>query len=167
MQGQSSNHRTLRGDEIPGGEQSWKRRRHLRQVWIRETNVSEPLMRRRKDIDAIEIRPHVQAWDEARREPVYGPGDGRRRGGVNLIQAFAWNVGTEHPDVKGEVRGVVPRRASVPMRDAGADRFVVATKPGNAGGAKGPDRPVSGMDQPYVRSSATQALAGERGGVHG
>ncbi len=41
------------------------------------------------------------------------------------IQAFVWNVGTERPDAKGEVRGEDPRRASVPMRDAGADRFVV------------------------------------------
>ena len=125
-----------------------------RQVWTRETNESEPLTRRRKDPNAIETRPHEQAWDRARKGPVYGPGGGRRRDGVNLAQAFAWNVGTEHSDAKGEVRGVVPRRASVPMRDAGADWLVVVMKPGNAGGAKGPDRPVSEMEQPL------------RGGIH-
>lgn len=124
-----------------------------RQVWIRETNASEPLMRRRKDKNAIETRLHEQAWDEARKGPGYGPGGGRRRGGVNLTQAFAWNVGTEHSDGKGEVRGVALRRARVPMRNAGADWPVVVTKPGNAGGAKGPDRPVSGAGQP-VRGGA-------------
>jgi hypothetical protein len=39
-------------------------------------------------------------------------------------------------------------RVEVPTRSAGADRLVVAMKPGNLGGAKGPARPVSGVDQP-------------------
>jgi hypothetical protein len=116
--------------------------------------VSEPLMRCRKDRDAIKTRLHAYAWDEVGTRPAYGPGGGRHRGGVNLVQALVWNVGTEHPDAKGEVRGEVPRRVSVPMRGAGADRLVVAMKPGNAGGAKVPGRPVSGMNQP------------DRGGVH-
>jgi hypothetical protein len=46
-------------------------------------------------------------------------------------------------------------RVEVPTRSAGADRLVVVLKPGNLGGAKGPARPVSGVDQPA------------RGGVHG
>ncbi len=64
------------------------------------------------------------------------------------IQAFVWNVGTERPDVKGEVRGADPRRARVPMWDAGADWSVVAMKPGNAGRAKGPACPASKVGQP-------------------
>ena len=136
-----------------------------RQVWIRETNASEPLMRRRNDIATIETRLQTYAWDEARKGPVYGPGGGRRRGGVNLIQAFAWNVGTEHSDAKGEVRGVDPRRASVPMRNAGADWLVVVTKPGNAGGAKGPDRSVSGVGQLDARPPEAHAIPEERGGT--
>ena len=39
-------------------------------------------------------------------------------------------------------------RVEVPTRSAGADRLVVVMKPGNLGGAKGPNRPASGMDQP-------------------
>ena len=70
------------------------------------------------------------------------------------IQAFVWNVGTERPDVKGEVRGADPRRARVPMRDVGADWSVVAMKPGNAGRAKGPACPASKVGQPF------------RGGTH-
>ena len=105
-------------------------------------------MRRRNDRGTIETRLHEQAWDEARKGPAYGPGGDRRRSGASRVQALVWNVGTERPDVKGEVRGDEPRRASVPMRDDGADWSVVVMKPGNAGGAKGPDRPVSEREQP-------------------
>lgn len=34
------------------------------------------------------------------------------------------------------------------MRGEGADGSVVARKPGNMGGAKGPDLPASGIGQP-------------------
>jgi hypothetical protein len=36
------------------------------------------------------------------------------------------------------------------MRGAGADGLVVAMKPGNAGGAKGPDTPAAGRGQPAM-----------------
>ena len=39
-------------------------------------------------------------------------------------------------------------RGGVPMRGTGADRPVVAMKPGNAGGVKGPGCPGSFGDQP-------------------
>jgi hypothetical protein len=109
----------------------------LRQVWTRKANESEPLMRRRKGMSVIETRIRMNPRDKARKGPVYGPGGDRRRSGASRVQALVWNVGTERPDAKGEVRGDEPRRASVPMRDDGADRSVVAMKPGNAGGAKG------------------------------
>jgi hypothetical protein len=105
-------------------------------------------MRRRKRSTAIETRLRMKTWDQARKGPAYGPGGGRRRSGASLVQALLWNVGTERSDGKGEVRGVVPRRARVPMRDVGADRSVVATKPGNAGGAKGLACPASSAGQP-------------------
>ena len=133
---------------------SRKRRRRLRQVRTRKANESEPPMRRRKRLNTIETRLRMYAWDEARKGPVYGPGGGRRRGGASLVQALVWNVGTRRFDVKGEIQGEIPRRVSVPMRSAGADWLVVAVKPGNAGGAKRPDRPASGVGQPV------------RGGVH-
>jgi hypothetical protein len=34
------------------------------------------------------------------------------------------------------------------MRGAGTDGFVIAMKPGKAGGAKGPDTPAEGTGQP-------------------
>jgi hypothetical protein len=147
----------------------------LRQVWIRKTNESEPLMRRRKVPNVIETRPLWRPWDEARKGPVYGPGGDRRIGGVSLIQAFMWNMGTWRPDttirreanrtawpvgswppegrgpkarVKGDTQGEATSRVRVPKRDAGADQLVVAVKPGNSGRAKGLDRLASGVGQP-------------------
>lgn len=170
-----------------------------RQVGTWKANGSEPLMRRRKGMSAIETELRIRLWDKARKGPVYGPGGGRRSfakqirrhakrgrgkapraqpepgGGASHVQAPVWNVGTERPDgtirreanrtawptrpwppegqgpkarVKGEARGEEPRRVRVPMRDAGADWSVVAKKPGNAGGAKGPACPASGAVQP-------------------
>src|SRR3954452_13724095 len=40
---------------------------------------------------------------------------------------------------KGDLQGGRPLRSRVPMRGAGADGFVGPSKPGNAGGGKGPD----------------------------
>ncbi len=120
----------------------------------RKANESEPLMRRRKGINAIETRLRMLTGIEPGRDlftvrAVAGVETARAE-----IQAFVWNVGTERPDAKGEVRGDEPRRARVPMRDAGADRFVVAMKPGNAGGAKGPACPASSMRQPFKGGGA-------------
>jgi hypothetical protein len=36
----------------------------------------------------------VLTWDESERYPVYWPDGDRHIGGVNLAQAFLWNVGT-------------------------------------------------------------------------
>ena len=148
LQDQSSNRPALRGPKNPGGERTGKRRGDPRQVWTRKANESEPLMRHRKGINAIETRLLEQAWDKARKGPAYGPGGGRCRGGASLVQAFMWNVGTECSDVKGEIRGENLQRVRLPKRSAGTDWFVVAMKPGNAGGAKGPGCSASGVSQP-------------------
>jgi hypothetical protein len=41
--------------------------------------------------------------------PVYCLGGVRHKDGVNLIQAFAWNLGTCRPDAKGEAQVEDPR----------------------------------------------------------
>jgi hypothetical protein len=41
---------------------------------------------------------------KVQRKPVYCLGGVRHAGGVNLNQAFVWNVGTCRPDVKGETQ---------------------------------------------------------------
>jgi len=45
------------------------------------------------------------------------------------------------------------------MRGAGADGLEVAMKPGNAGGAKGPDIPASGHGQPAMGGAAARGKA--------
>jgi hypothetical protein len=54
--------------------------------------------------------------------------------------------------LKGVPQAVDPQGAaySVPMRGGGTDRPVVVMKPGNAGGAKGPDDPADGTGQPAM-----------------
>ena len=53
-------------------------------------------------------------------------------------------------DVKGDIQVDDPTRMRVPMRGGGADRPVVVRKPGNAGGAKGPDDLADGAGQPAM-----------------
>ena len=51
------------------------------------------------------------------------------------------------------------------MRGGGADGFVVPSKPGNAGGGKGPDTPAEEAGQPAMGRSRClrQGLLGEGG----
>ena len=43
------------------------------------------------------------------------------------------------------------------MRGAGADGFVVPSKPGNAGGGKGPDTPAEEAGQPAMEEPVSEA----------
>jgi len=86
--------------------------------------------------------------EEVQRGPAYWLGGGRQIDGAILVQAFMRNVGTWRSDEKGETQGAGTPRVRVPKRSAGADQLVVARKPGNAGGAKGLNRPAAGMSQP-------------------
>ena len=52
----------------------------------------------------------------------------RHKGSANLIRAFVWNVGTCHPDAKGEIQVEETTRMRVPMRGTGADQLVVVLK---------------------------------------
>jgi len=52
-----------------------------------------------------------------RGKPVYRPDGLRHKGGMNLIQAFVWNVGSCRPDVKGETQGGGPTKGE--STDAG------------------------------------------------
>jgi hypothetical protein len=61
------------------------------------------LLRRRQNWGVSEVPGLAQG------EPVYCLGGVRHKGGVNLIQAFAWNLGTCRPDVKGEIQVEDPR----------------------------------------------------------
>jgi len=65
-------------------------------------------MRCRKRRDEVETggsRYPGRVW----RGPDYWPGGLRHEGGVNLMQALVWNVGTCRPDVKGAAQVETPR----------------------------------------------------------
>ena len=91
-----------------GGERRRKRHRERCQVRNRKTNVSEPLMTRRKAIYPTSKPGGVVAPGRVRTRPAYGPGGVRRGGGVILFQALSGNVGTCRLDDKGELRGSRP-----------------------------------------------------------
>lgn len=83
--------------------------------------------------------------------------------GASLAWALVWNVGTCRLDIAtagfGWLREGVHQvgntsRCRVPMRGTGADRLVVAVKPGNAGGAKGTDHPGLLGGQPVFLGGA-------------
>ena len=148
LQDQFSNHPTLRGDEIPGGERIGRRRGEPRQVRARKANASEPLMSCRNGHNCHRKQIACGICEEVQRGPAYWLGDGRQIDGVILVQASMRNVGTWRSDAKGAAQGAGTLRAGVPRRSAGADQLVVAMKPGNAGGAKGLNHPATEMSQP-------------------
>jgi hypothetical protein len=119
--------------------------------------VSEPLMKRRKRSDVIETGVQLLPRDE--------PGGclsiGQVVTGVEVARArVRHRHGTWEPVARarsvvcwndrpeGAFQAAETVRGGVPMRGTGADRPVVARKPGNAGGAKGPGCPGSFGDQP-------------------
>jgi len=117
--------------------------------------LKPPILTCRKRIDVIETRGQSLTWDAVWGEPVYCPDGDRHKGGLTVVRAHAWNVGTCGADAKGESQGEELTRLSVPMRHRGTDRLVVVTKPVNAGGAKGANESAKDVDQPAM------------GGVHG
>ncbi len=99
------------GVKSPGGERCGKRRKQFRQVWLKETNVSEPLTtcrnvsnrRRNRDLD---FYPASKGWER----PAYCPTGVRHEGGVTLGRASIRNTGTCRSDVKGEIQAVHHRK---------------------------------------------------------
>ena len=67
---------------------------------------------------------------------------------MTLSRALAWNVGTWVSMQREKSERDAPARIRVPKRDTGTDGSVVVMKPGNAGGAKGPDTPTEDASQP-------------------
>jgi hypothetical protein len=111
--------------------------RTFRQVCLKETNASEPLMtcrnvshrRRNRDLD---FYPASKGWEV----PADGPTGVRHEGGVTLRQAPIRNTGTCRPDVKGETQAVSRREG--PSTDAGH----------RGGGARSREEgPVTGLDR--------------------
>jgi hypothetical protein len=119
-----------------------------RQVQAEKANESEPLMKCRKRRDVIETGLQLLARDEARGTPVCCPSGDRHEGGASSVSGSRAERGNLSSRCKGRPPSGGPMRGRVPMRGEGADRPVVAEKPGNAGRAKGSDCPATPVGQP-------------------
>ena len=82
----------------------------LRQVRIKKTNASEPLMTCRKTLDGVETGIETLSREGGGGGPAYGSTGVRHEGGVILIQAWVRNVGTCRPDAKGDAQVGSPRK---------------------------------------------------------
>ena len=75
-----------------------------------ETNVSEPLMTCRKRRNDVKTGGVSLPRDQSGRRTADCPDGIRHEGGVNLVQALVWNMGTCRLDVKGEVQVGSPHK---------------------------------------------------------
>lgn len=144
FQERASNHPKLLRLRAVGGER-WgqSERMYLEQVWIRETNASEPSMTRRNSETCCQNQRRFYHLGQACRGPDYWASGDRRIGGVKLIQASVWNCGNQSFRCQGRSTSGGNHEARVPMRSTGTDRSVVAMKAGNAAGAKGSGQAVA------------------------
>ncbi len=170
LQGEAANHRELRRSRAGVVSVAEKARQRARQVWTTKASASEPLMTCRKRIDGI--KTGVESFP--RDEPGGCLPTGQVVPGMKVARAWSglpcgtWEPvaptgrpasgavvarggpSTRDPQAAGTARG------RVAMRGTGADRPVVAMKPGNAGGAKGTGRPgsIGGQPQPVCAGGA-------------
>ena len=134
------------------GDERWSQseRMYLKQVWIRETNVSEPSMTRRKPFNCRQNQGRVVLLGQVCRKPDYwgGAGNGqtlnrRHRASPspdNLIRALVWNCGNQSFRCQGKSSSSKSYKAKSPKRNTGTDRPVRAMKTGSAVRAKRTDR---------------------------
>jgi retron-type reverse transcriptase len=150
LQDQGPNHRKLRRSNGRGGERCGKRRDQSRQVCAGQTNASEPLLTCRKRRDVAKTRLQLLACDKARRKPADWPSGDRHEDGVRPARGSCAERGNLSPRCEGRPPRGRPPRSRVPMRGEGTDGFVVPSRPGNAGGGKGPDTPAAEAGQPAM-----------------
>ena len=135
----------------------------MRQVRTGKANVSEPLLTCRKR--SGDTRTGVQLLP--REEPGGYLLTALVVSGMKVARArFRHQHGTWEPvaplalagcwagQPKGVPQAAETARGRVPVRGTGADRLVVAVRPGNAGGAKGTGCPGSPVGQPAVPGGA-------------
>ena len=135
----------------------------MRQVRAGKANVSEPLRNRRKRSGVIKTGVQLLPRDEPGRCLLTG----QVVTGVKVARArFRHQHGTWEPvapmvlagcgagQPKGVPQAAESARGRVPVRGTGADRLVVAVRPGNAGGAKGTGCPGSLGGQPGLPGGA-------------
>src|SRR4051812_28897692 len=150
LQDQGPNHRKPRRSNGRGGERCGERRDQSRQVCAGQTNASEPLLTCRKRRDVAKTRLQSLVWDEARRKPADWPSGDRHEDGVRPERGSCAERGNLSPRCEGRPPSGRPTRSRVPMRGEGTDGFVVPSRPGNAGGGKGPGTRAEEAGQPAM-----------------
>src|SRR5205807_1329154 len=147
-----------------GGERCGKGAPPVRQVRAKKANASEPPMTCRKRSEDIE----TEGESLPREQPGGDLLTARAVSGIKVARAWLrLRCGTWEPVAPigrlpegvsrrgprdGDPQAAGTARGRVRMRGTGADRLVVALKPGNAGGAKGADCPGLWTGQPKGRS---------------
>jgi hypothetical protein len=97
------------------------------QVRNKETNGNKPLMNHRKqNLSASKLGFGLYPRINLKETYLLFRWCSVLRGRDLVLQAFLWNVGTSHLDVKGDSQVVKATRFRVPMQDTGAEQFVVA-----------------------------------------
>jgi len=122
-------------------ERCRKRRNVFRQVRIKKTNESEPLMTCRKTLRDVKTGTETLSREAGGGLPVYGSTGVRHEGGVIVSQAWVRNVGTCRPGAKGAAPAGSPRkRHSIEAGHRGG-----ATHSRNEGSVMEPDRRGGGV----------------------
>jgi hypothetical protein len=124
---------------------------------VKENKVSVTLVFQGKDEPVREKGESVREFEKHTGWTVAGSSGARA---WHRLSCGTWDPGALM--LRERPKREVPVRVRVPMRNAGADRLVVVSKPGNAGGAKGPNRPASGMDQPAGEECLPEAKPYQR-----
>jgi hypothetical protein len=125
-------------------------------VGLEKANESEPLVKRRKRGGVIKTGVQLLPRDESGGNLFTGqavtgvkvaraPGRHRHETWEPVASAVLVGCWTGRP--KGVLQAAESVRGRVSVRGTGADRLVVAVRPGNAGGAKGTGCPGSFGDQ--------------------
>lgn len=110
VQAQASNRGKRRRSRVVVVSVAGKGGARLRQVSIKKTNASEPLMTCRKTSSDVETGIETLSREAGGGGPVYGSTGVRHEGGVILIQAWMRNVGTCRSDAKGDAQAGSPRK---------------------------------------------------------
>jgi hypothetical protein len=150
-----------------------------RQVWAKKASESKPPMKRRKIMGGIKTGESLRPRDQPGGCLLTGqavPGVEVARAWLGLLcgtcepvvprpRAASGAVSAHGRSLKRDPQAAEIVRGRVAMRGTGADRLVVAMRPGNAGGAKGTGRPGSfggqppfGRDEPDERAKAEGRL---------
>lgn len=135
MQAQTSNQGKRRRSRVFAVSVVRKRRSRLRQIRIKKTDASEPLMKCRKNESDIETGIETLSREGSGGLPVYGSTGVRHECGVILIQAWVRNVGTCRCVAKGKAPGSLRKR---PSTDAGHRDGVARGR--EEGSVMGPDQ---------------------------